>query len=576
VKTNSANIKNKKTMKKMLIIIASILLLCSGKASKIDVEDNNNSSIDRTISLIYSPDLTKIAKQWTNEYCKLNPGIKINLISINSNDLTGSLSNDANLVFISDEYYQSLENKSKWKLVVGRDIIVPIINSTNPFIDLIYQQGVSSLELADLIKKQNMGKGSLLKNGKNIPLNYYTVSNDLMKSKIVDFVKLNITECSGIEVNDISDLIKAIQNDPNGLGFCKLTDILNPEYQSLVNNIKLLPIDNNGNGQMDYIEKIYDNLNDFSRGVWIGKYPKALISNLYFVSSNTPKNKNEIAFVKYVLTDGQRLMEPNRFSELVYSERQSKLEKLSEGYINVEAKQDYAGIQIAILIILIIMVAGIIANIVYRTRRNKIKEVKNIIPEIKKVINQNSLTIPKGVYFDKTHTWVFMEKDGIVKVGVDDFLQHITGIYTRIKMKNPGDKINKNEQILSLVQNGKQINIYAPISGTIKYINEDLVTKPSLINSSPYSEGWVYMIEPSNWLREIQFLRMAEKYKEWIHYEFLRMKDFITASINDQTSAHAFVVLQDGGELKDNVLEDFEPEIWEEFQKIFIDNSVLR
>ena len=60
-----------------------------------------------------------------------------------------------------------------------------------------------------------------------------------------------------------------------------------------------------------------------------------------------------------------------------------------------------------------------------------------------------------------------MEQNGIVKVGIDDFLQHITGPITRIKMKNEGDKVKKGEQILSLIQNGKQLNIYAPVSGTI-------------------------------------------------------------------------------------------------------------
>ena len=46
----------------------------------------------------------------------------------------------------------------------------------------------------------------------------------------------------------------------------------------------LLPIDRNGNGLIDYNEKIYDDINDFSRGVWIGKYPKSLFSNIYSVA----------------------------------------------------------------------------------------------------------------------------------------------------------------------------------------------------------------------------------------------------------------------------------------------------
>jgi hypothetical protein len=84
------------------------------------------------------------------------------------------------------------------------------------------------------------------------------------------------------------------------------------------------------------------------------------------------------------------------------------------------------------------------------------------------------------------------------------------------------------------------------------------------------------MIEPANWLREIQFLIMAGKYKEWLKDEFLRVKDFLASSVNPKNTEFSYVTLQEGGELTDNVLENFGPEVWEDFQKHFIDISELR
>ena len=81
------------------------------------------------------------------------------------------------------------------------------------------------------------------------------------------------------------------------------------------------------------------------------------------------------------------------------------------------------------------------------------------------------------------------------------------------------------------------------------------------------------MIEPTNWLLEIQFLFMAEKYKIWLKDEFSRLKDFIVASINASTPGFAYVAIQDGGSLRDNILADLGPEIWEDFQTQFIDTS---
>jgi glycine cleavage system H lipoate-binding protein len=166
-----------------------------------------------------------------------------------------------------------------------------------------------------------------------------------------------------------------------------------------------------------------------------------------------------------------------------------------------------------------------------------------------------------------------MEKDGTVKVGVDDFLQHITGQLTRIKMKSPGEKIRRGEKILTINRNGKQLEISSPVTGTIKEQNDALNAYSSIVNSAPYTDGWVYSIEPTNWLREIQLMFMAEKYREWLKNEFSRLKDFFATSLRSNDPVYAHIVLQDGGEIADNTLAELGPEVWEEFQNKFINSS---
>ena len=165
-----------------------------------------------------------------------------------------------------------------------------------------------------------------------------------------------------------------------------------------------------------------------------------------------------------------------------------------------------------------------------------------------------------------------MDKDGLVKVGIDDFLQHVTGPLTRIKMKSPGERIRKGKLAVSIIQDGKQLDINAPVSGTIRDFNKTLRTNTSIINSSPYTEGWVYTIEPTNWIKEVQFLIMGNTYKEWLKSEFRRLKEFLMDSGRPGMVEYAHV-LQDGGELKSSILEDLGPETWEDFQTDFIDVS---
>ena len=138
-------------------------------------------------------------------------------------------------------------------------------------------------------------------------------------------------------------------------------------------------------------------------------------------------------------------------------------------------------------------------------------------------------------------------------------------------MKEPGEKVKKGEAFLTIIQDGKQLNLKSPVSGTIKSQNKNLISNSALINQSPYSEGWIYTIEPSNWMRDTQFLIFANGYKEWIKMEFLHLKDFLAVALR---ANNAEVVLQDGGEIKNGILKDLKPEIWEDFQTHFLDSSL--
>jgi hypothetical protein len=140
-------------------------------------------------------------------------------------------------------------------------------------------------------------------------------------------------------------------------------------------------------------------------------------------------------------------------------------------------------------------------------------------------------------------------------------------------MKEEGEVVRKGEKIMTIMHDGKQLSLYAPISGTIISQNRSLLSDSTLINSSPFSEGWVYRIEPRNWMREVQFMLMGEKYTDWLRDEFVRLKEFVAASARTDSMVYSHVVLQDGGELAENVLADLGPEVWEDFQTSFIDKS---
>jgi glycine cleavage system H lipoate-binding protein len=154
---------------------------------------------------------------------------------------------------------------------------------------------------------------------------------------------------------------------------------------------------------------------------------------------------------------------------------------------------------------------------------------------------------------------------------MDDFMQHVTGPLSRVIMKSPGEIIRKGEKVLTIIQDGKHLELCAPVSGVIRENNPKLQSDCTPVNTSPYSDGWIYLVEPRNWLKEILFLLPGKQYSEWIRDEFTRLKDFFASLAQKNNLVYAHVVLQDGGEISDHVLSELGPEVWEEFQNRFLD-----
>lgn len=524
-----------------------------------------------SVSIMCSPDLHELTSKWASEYSSLNPEVKIEII--NASFENTKLGTDENLGFMSNKALSVSNDAGLWKLAVGRNVIVPVINSGNPYLTELQKKGIAQERFIQIFKNAGtLNWGTLASNSSKEKVRIYVVNDETVKSGLSKFLKDTKIQDARITFGTREDVISAIQSDPYAIGFCKVVDVQNIDNQSLIANVSLLPIDKNGNGTIDYMEDIYADMNTFHRGVWIGKYPKMLVTNIYAVSSTQPVNEAELAFLKWVLTDGQKYMSASGFSDLASSESQSQLDKINFAAVNlVEDKNASTLSKILVGILTAIVLGLIISTVVRSNRKRKLTFSIAGTNSDETGFDASSVALPNGLYFDKTHTWAFMEKDGLVSIGIDDFLQHITGPITRVEMKNTGEKIKKGELLFSIIQSGKQLNMYAPVSGVIKKQNEALLNNSSFLNQSPYSDGWVYRIEPSNWFKELQLLDMSERYRNWLNAEFSRLKDFMAAILKPETPEYAHVVLQDGGELKEGVLSDFGPEVWEDFQANFLD-----
>lgn len=558
-------------MKKFIYSTVIVLVLFSINAYSRSGPEKENSQKEQALLIQCSPDLYNLVQQWVGAYYSENQSLDKDFFKVEALTASENVQINGKLLFVSNQFSKAITDEAAMKLVVGRDVLVPVINVNNPAYEQMRKHGMTMNALIDIVNNNNDRTWiSDQSTGETIRFNYYQLTGYLSFS---GSNQLFSAGNNAFTVANPQELVSSVQHDKYGLGICRLKDLVNTEKQSWVDQIALLPIDKNANGKLDYFEKIYDSPADFTRGIWIGKYPKSLVNNFYVIAGKNTDVKGEIAFMRWLINDGQDLLLANGFNELVYNEKRSNLSKLENLTFTPQplTKRNYFVLKVT----LVILIAAALVVRAFSFGKKSGKSGKKLHTSLPKIISESTMRLPEGLFFDKTHTWVFMDKDGIVKVGIDDFLQHVTGPITRIKMKEPGENLKKNDVLMSLIQDGKQLNIYAPISGKITGINEILVTSPEIINNSPYAEGWVYTMKPSNYLREIQFLRMAEKYRIWLKNEVARLKDFLAVSSNIKSLGLAQVTYQEGGEINDNILHDYGPEVWEDFQKKFIDTATL-
>jgi glycine cleavage system H protein len=186
------------------------------------------------------------------------------------------------------------------------------------------------------------------------------------------------------------------------------------------------------------------------------------------------------------------------------------------------------------------------------------------------VLNPQRFKIPKGIFHSPNHTWAYLNQSGNARIGLDEFLLHITGPVSVTPLVREGLKVKRGDLIARIVQGAKQLNVQSPITGTVKLTNYQHAEDPSTLIQDPYGDGWLFEIKPSNWVAETKSYYIADEVINWSITELSRLKDFFAAIRIRGSVVPPAVVLQDGGELREHLLTELEEFIWEEFQNGFM------
>ena len=122
------------------------------------------------------------------------------------------------------------------------------------------------------------------------------------------------------------------------------------------------------------------------------------------------------------------------------------------------------------------------------------------------------MSTPKELRYSEEHEWVKTE-DGKVRIGITHFAQSELGDIVFVELPEVGDELSANEPFGSVESVKTVSELYAPLSGKVVEVNEDLNDNPEFVNESPYEKAWMVVVEPSD-LSEVESLMTAEQYEE--------------------------------------------------------------
>lgn len=107
----------------------------------------------------------------------------------------------------------------------------------------------------------------------------------------------------------------------------------------------------------------------------------------------------------------------------------------------------------------------------------------------------HELVLPEDLSYNESHEWIRIEGDS-ARIGISDYAQNQLGDIVFVELPEVGDHLEKGREFGTVESVKAVAEIYAPVGGEVKAVNEELAEAPELVNKDPYGRGW--MIELSS------------------------------------------------------------------------------
>jgi glycine cleavage system H protein len=130
------------------------------------------------------------------------------------------------------------------------------------------------------------------------------------------------------------------------------------------------------------------------------------------------------------------------------------------------------------------------------------------------MVKVDGYEIPEDLHYSKEWFWVKIE-NGKARMGITDYAQKQLREIVFVELPAAGGTVKANEPFGSVESVKAVSDLISPLSGTIDQLNQEVTSKPELLNEDPFGKGWLLIITPSNLNAELAALMDFNKSVEW-------------------------------------------------------------
>lgn len=314
------------------ILCAAIVLSCLLGCNQSARTNQHDGELRGTISISGAWALYPITVKWAEEFRKEHPNVRIDISAGGAGKgFTDAMSGMVDLGMFSRGFSQAELDRGVWFVGVTKDAVVPVINASNPFADMIRKRGITHEEFQSIFLQNKPGSwNELLKiRGVEEKIHAFTRSDACGASEMwAAFLGVHQENLQGTGVFGDPGIASAVKNDKLGIGYNNVNYVFDLQTRKPYEGLAVIPLDINLNGTIDPEEDFYNTLDELNKAIRDGVYPSPPARPLYFVAKEKPVNEVVIAFLHWILVEGQQYVETAGYVPLPDEFIEQQLQKL--------------------------------------------------------------------------------------------------------------------------------------------------------------------------------------------------------------------------------------------------------